>query len=228
MIKPSGKFQNLSSIQLHTFEAIQLCNGSRFSSPNGKRYIIPDIVSFGYLLNTIWNGAKYDDPYAESLLIEIERLIDRASLQLDKVDKRLNRLFSRRKLPKGIIIELNASEEIRTLPLDKKCFMTTHIKLFIILLASYDNLIRKIKTYREFTIINRRQEDSFTKRATKVLRAILMAAKNYKKNDIRRSDIVNKTPAGLVIIEKNGMLPLEVINREVYSQYGPSPILVDN
>jgi hypothetical protein len=39
---------------------------------------------------------------------------------------------------------------------------------------------------------------------------------------------VNKTPAGLAIIEKNGMLPLEIINREVYSQYGPSPILVDN
>lgn len=48
-----------------------------------KKYTINGLELYAMRLNKIWNRIKNDDPYAEMILIEIERRIERAKSKIN-------------------------------------------------------------------------------------------------------------------------------------------------
>lgn len=219
-IELAGRFQNRSELVLHTHDAVKLCEGGK-TDTNGDVHKIPGLFVFGILLNNIWNAVKSDDPYAEMTLIEIERLLDRAFVSLQKLDQRLERYRQQSKLPEGVILEINESRKASHLTLDGAAFHATHTRLLVILIATYDALIRKLLTCGAFGMINNKTRKQLLYLATKAVRSVLMSPTPYKKTGVTRNDILLKNERGQEALQKYGMVPLAILNREEHSRFGP-------
>lgn len=219
-IEHAGRFQNRSELILHTWDAVTLCDG-RKAIANEQQHGIPGLFVFGILLNNIWNAVKADDPYAEMTLIEIERLLDRAFTSLQKLDQRLEGYCQQNKLPEGLILEINESRKTSRISLDGAAFHATHTRMLVILIATYDALVRKLLTCGAFGIVNNKTRKQLLYLATKAVRSVLMSPTPFKKTGVTRDDILLKNEKGQEALEKHGMVPLAILNREEHSRFGP-------
>lgn len=222
-----GTFTNTSTWCFHTFQAHALLKGKVIEEDvgvGGKRYELPGLNSIGRRFNLIWDCAKNDDPYAEMTLIEIERLIKRATAALDKHQRKVKKAFNALEIPDGLDIVLNTSINTLTLTLDDIVFRTTYAKQLLIIIARYDVLVREIVTYREFGLIPARQAKAFLYHITKAIRAIFMETLRFKKTGVTRLDFQKETSTAKIAEAKMGVLPLAVIKGEITAEWGPNNV----
>lgn len=219
-----GKFEHNSALQIHTLQAKQLIieNKSSATTPEQKSYMICGLERFSFSLLRIWRRIRTDDPYAEMVLIEVERRIDNALKLLDRLSRDIDdRLTSQ--LP-GITLEIYRSKSPATISLNSAQFSTTHALLGARLIGLYDVLVRKLHTCKEFGVVNREYYTNYKYKSAKALRGVFAAPLLYKQLGVKRSDIIQKTEKGIEAVNKLGPVPLDILVRERRSEYGPQPI----
>jgi integrating conjugative element protein (TIGR03761 family) len=218
----TGKFNHESTLEIHTKQAKQLINENKQSqmTEGKKAYMIIGLDKFGGLLQNIWSQIRRDDPYAEMVLIEIER---RAINTFDLLEKLNHTIDSQLQLElPGITMAFYQSENPAVIPLNKRLFETTHALLGARLVGLYDLLIRKLHTCQQFGMINRNQSNHYKYKATKALRGVFAAPLLYKPLGVTRMDIIQKTDKGLSAIDQRGEIPLDILTREKQSKFGPT------
>lgn len=220
-----GALHNRSTLSIHTRQAASLCEGKSIEV-NNKRFKIPSLFVFGLTLSKLWQAVKADDPYAEQHLIEIERLITRGFEHIEKQEKRLAGFLLKKPTPQGMTMTLHESRQTLEISLDNEVFQATHTKMMSVLVASFDALVRTLITYKDFAIIDGKTYQGMLKRSTRVMRSILMSSTTYKKSEVTRGDILNKTDKGKHAVERFGLIPMALLRREQCSQYGPQPLFI--
>lgn len=220
---PSTGYINHSTLEIHTLEALQLCEGTTAPARNGKVYRVPSAFIFGLSVNKIWDHIKNDDPFAEFALINIEQQLGKAFDTIDKFERILERRKAKWQQPEGLTLEISQAEVPTTLSLNQKVFKTTHAKLLMVVIGRFDLLMRKLLTYRQFNIIKNTRFHTMRHRSMRSIRVVMQEARTYKPTGVTRQDIINHTEDGETTTQQLGIIPLSVLTREQRSQYGPSP-----
>ena len=216
-----GMLKTHFELTIHSKEARKLILGRVIDDDKNseKKYTINGLELYAIRLNKIWNRIKNDDPYAEMVLIEVERRIERAKSKINAEIKKSKSLLA--KAPQGISIGLSSSIKPITIELSSAKYYTIHTKLAAVLLADFDLLVRQLKSCIVIGQLTKVQYKKDVQRLETVIRGVLIAPSIYMNMDINREDIKQPTEKGKAAIDKFGLVPLAILNNEQHSSFGP-------
>lgn len=216
-----GVLRSNFELTIHSKEAQKLIEGRVIekNSEHDKKYTINSLELYSKRLNTIWHRVKNDDPYAEMLLIEIERRLERAKNKVNNATKDAELMLT--KSPPGISISVSSSIKPIKISLNDTKYYTIHAKLAAVLIADFDFLIRKLKSCIEIGQLTKSQYKKRIERLSTVIRGVLIAPSAYNNMNIDRKDILQATEKGKVAIEKFGLVPMNMLNNQQHSEFGP-------
>lgn len=213
-------YVNRSTVVIHTSEALSLLNGKAIQKSHKN---IPSLFAFGRKMNRIWNHARDDNPYAEHALIQIERQLDTAFEKLALCERLLNRSKEKWRAPGGItIVDCEAVEPAR-ITLNSSVFNTPHAKLLLVVIARFDDVMRTLKSYRQFNIVSNRRFHNLKRRAMRCIRACMHEARSYRSMAVTRRDILQQTDVGIAAVTQFGIISLGILRNQERSLYGPHP-----
>jgi len=219
-----GVLKTHFELTVHSKETIRLLTGRVINNEAKapKKYTINGLESYALRLNNIWHRIKNDDPYAEMVLIEIERRIERAKHKISTAIEKAEKTLA--KAPNGISIGISSSVKPITINLDNVKYYTVHTKLAAVLLADVDLLIRTLKSCIALGQLTKTQYKKDVKKIETVIRGVLISPSIYINMHINREDIKKQTEKGKVAIEKLGLVPLDILNNQQHSSFGPISI----
>lgn len=213
-------------LQLHSRKAIELLADKR-TVQGAQQHKIFGFRTFCTLARTVWRKAYEDDPYAELILIEIERRIQNCCETLTQCDHSLdaalnqhtgNRLLLSMVHAYSLSSQPGGAEFTNEPTLVHPNPDLPHANMGGALLALYDLLIRKASTFRRFGIINGGVFHKCIKDGRASLRGVFAAPCMYKDHGVTRDDILNHTIEGVAAIEANGPVPEAILNRSLISK----------
>ena len=216
--------QTRAELELHTIQAQNILHGNKkIKRANSGKYNTIGLKVFGFMILRIWQQIRADDPYAESVLIETERCIDNAFKFIHRKNIIIDTKLELESEFPGLKFEIYTSPNPKVIPLNSIIYSTTHANLAARLIGLYDLLVRKLVTCKKYAIISRHTFESHLSNSSQIVRGSLSAPTAYKKFNIKRQDIVQHTPNAQAAIEKLGILPAEILNKQTHSTYGPKP-----
>jgi integrating conjugative element protein (TIGR03761 family) len=210
-------------LTIHSKEAQKLIEGRIIERDSEleleKKYTINGLELYSKRLNTIWYRVKNDDPYAEMVLIEIERRLERAKNKIHHATKDAEIML--KKSPPGISISVSSSTNPIKISLNHTKYYTIHAKLAAVLIADFDFLIRKLKSCIEIGQLTKSQYKKRIESLSTVIRGVLITPSVYNNMNIDRKDILQSTEKGKAAIEKFGLVPMDMLNNNQHSKFGP-------
>lgn len=216
-----GSLRANFELTIHSKEAKKLIKGREIekNSESGKAFSINGLELYSRRLNSIWYRIKNDDPYAEMVLMEVERRIERAKKKIKSATEDAELIL--KKTPPGISIGLSSSIKPIKFSLNDSKYYTIHTKLAAVLIAEFDFLVRKLKSCIESGQLTKSQYKRDIGKLTTAIRGVLIAPSIYMNMNISRKDILEPTENGKTAIERFGLVPFAILNNEQHSEYGP-------
>lgn len=220
------KRNNPLALQLHSARAIELL-ADKQTTLDEHQHKIFGFRTFCTLARTTWRKAHEDDPYAELVLIEIERRIQNCCETLGQYNRDLdavlnqhtgNRMLLSMVHAYSLSSHLNGSEFTKEPALVHPNTDLPHANMGAALLALYDLLVRKAAIFRHFGIINGKDFHKYIKEGRASLRGIFAAPCMYKDLGVTRDDIIHQTVEGMAAVEANGPVPEAILNRSLLSK----------
>ncbi len=218
-----GHLVNTSVLRLHTYKAQSLVDGKAIVDAKHEgeaKYSVPSIKEVGHRINTIWECAKKDDPYADLVLLEIERLITRACDNFLRAETLLSERVKKMQLPDELSLHIGAAKNSSEMPLDHPAFRSTHCKQLILLIARFDHFMRTVMTYQEFGLISVKRASTIERGTRRAIRGAMMAALRFRYTGVTRRDLSENNPLAQSAIEKMGALPHDILTRERQPKWG--------
>lgn len=215
------------ALQLHSQKAIELLADKR-TAQGAQQHKIFGFRTFCTLTRTVWHKAHEDDPYAELVLIEIERRIQNACETLSQCSRDLDAVLGKHthnnlllSLVQAYSVsgQLNGGDFVKEPLIIHAHADLPHANMGSALLALYDLLIRKASVFRHFSIINGGTFHKCIKDGRTSLRGVFAAPCIYKDLCVTRDDIVNQTVEGIKAVEANGPVPEAILNRVLSSKF---------
>jgi integrating conjugative element protein (TIGR03761 family) len=230
------KRNNPLALQLYSQRTIELLSDKR-TTQDEQQHKIFGFRTFCTLARTVWRKAHEDDPYAELVLIEIERRIQNCCEVLAQCNRDLDSVLNQHtgnRLLLSLVHAYSSSSQLTNSGFTKEPTLVhpntdlPHANMGGALLALYDLLIRKAFIYRHFGIITGKVFYKFLKDGRASLRGVFAAPCMYKDFGVTRDDIINQTVEGIAAVEANGPIPEAVLNRSLLSKlrsgtYTPRP-----
>lgn len=225
-----GVYANGSTWCFHSYQAQTLLQGRKVvtAPDSGKRYEVPSLNHVGKRLNTMWYCSKSNDPYADAALIEIERLLERANRVLQRYDGLMMKEVKNRTLPNGFSLDINTSTQPMVLTLNDIAYKTPHCKQLVLLIASFDDFVRKLTTYREFGLLTSINSDLYLFRVTRSIRAVFMESMRFNQTGVTRHDVFEDNDVAAKAAEKMGGLPMDILRGERRPLWSPQGVVSVN
>lgn len=211
-----GSLRSPMSITMHTHHAARLWFGRRAKEGQASHSII-GMGRFIMLMDQMKNAAAQNDPYADHWLIRMEERLEKAREDLRELQQQVDELLG--KVPPAISIEDNLNIQPLTLPLFVGCQLGY---IGIYLLTEYDTLARRILLANHTAMIGRKQMEQWLDRGAHEIRSVYGLAQQYRHAGITRDDIAANNAKAREAIEKFGVLPQEVLEGTVRSNYAPA------
>lgn len=213
-----GHLVSASRLRLHTYKAQSLVDGKVIAnndeSAGTSKFNIPSIIEVGHLLNALWACAKSDDPYADLVLLDIERLIDRANELLTRAHDNVSKRVKKMKLPDEFTLAIGAAQHSSELLLDHPAFRSTHCKQLLLLIARFDHFMRTLFTYQEFGFITAKKATAYERGTKRAIRGAMMAACRFHMTGVTRRDLTEENNAVANLAKrKMGVLPKDILDR---------------
>lgn len=212
--KKPGALRTRGEVQLHTRLAHRLFYGRRRDDKKKIRPIT-GLVRFAINMNQINELASRDDPYADQVMLDVEKALIEAEELVQSNIVAVKDLLSDLD---GITIKYNGSVEPVTVPLE---FKTTYGFVAARLLYQYDKLVRMAQAAMHVGMMF---EDDWGKvvRASgrKIRRAFGMSA-GYRFSGVNRNDIAANNAAARAAKEKYGELPQSTLDGSKRGKYAP-------
>jgi len=217
----AGAFRNSAVMQIHSHQAIELFHGRRADAKAIEpwhRYSVPGLLLFAKILREVWQCAERDDPYADWLLLHVERALQRARtfIRLE-----LEALATQHTLmPETVTLGVCTSEEPVSVPLD---FNTPYGFQGAYLIADYDALVRRAETARRTGALVRADHDHLLRVAGRRVRRVFRAVLHHwnKHVPVTREDLLQNNARAQAAIQAMGELPSDIISAATRAEMAP-------
>lgn len=215
------------ALQLHSQKAIELLADKR-TTQGAQQHKIFGFRTFCALARTVWRKAYEDDPYAELVLIEIERRIQNACETLSQCGRDLDTMLGKHTQNSLLLAliqaysvsgQLNGGEFVKEPVVVHAHADLPHANMGSALLALYDLLIHKASIFRHFGIINGGTFHKCIKDGRTSIRGVFAVPCMYKDCNVTRDDIVHQTVEGIKAVDANGPVPEAILNRVLLSKF---------
>ncbi len=207
---------------LNTKEALSLFHGRK-----GKKNKIVGIIgikSFATRVRQITNATRNDDPYADLMLLRIEKALEDCNGTLKKYKEDID---------KKIISKVGDSykDKINTTNNEPVILETSYSSVFaniaLQVLTNADEVFLLIYALGHIGGITRQDKFKNFFEVKTLIRKTLLSVTGYHYLGINRNDIVLLTARGVQAVEKMkslGELPDDVLNAKYRSKYAPNII----
>jgi len=213
--KRPGMLKTQGSLVIHTRSAHRLFYGRRRDDEKGIRPIV-GLVRFALNMNQLCLLAAADDPYADTVLLEVEKKLEACNTAIAEYVAELETLISD---IDGISIDIYDSVEPIRVPLE---FKTTYGFLGARLVSQYDKLIRLAQSAKHVGLFFKKDWTRVVGTMGRMIRHVFQLSANYRYTGVKRDDIVANTAVARSAIEKYGELPQEILKGETRAKYAPA------
>lgn len=214
---------------IHTRHAMAAVTDRR-KQDKAKTHKIFGFKTYCSLTRNVWRKAHEDDPYADLVLIEIERRLDRCAETLAHCGSDLDKHLDGHKAGRLADTMLRAyafcgcfqRREFLDQPYSIRVNSANpHANLGGGLIALYDLFIRRALACRHFGIIRGNTFHKYLHDCRTALRGVFAAPCLYKDLGITREDIAQQTVEGLAALDANGPVPEAVLARKLTAKFRP-------
>ncbi|HED4491016.1 TPA: TIGR03761 family integrating conjugative element protein [Yersinia enterocolitica] len=217
--KKVGALHSELQIDLHTYYAISTWEGRERGA---RKDTIIGMPRFFRLVSSISRDSLADNPYADAVMYQLEKLIDEAHKNIQHLLNEANSIIA--DLPSGISLSsvvssspLNIGVHSHT-PLGYRC---------VYLLVGFDQLALKLFQAHHYGFISRQHRDDQLHQGGYQIRKIFSAAQHYRSFPINRTDIVMETDTIHPAQQYFGDLDREVLLGKKRSRFSP-PVNAEN
>ncbi|MEW8385810.1 MAG: PFL_4669 family integrating conjugative element protein [Candidatus Thiodiazotropha taylori] len=207
-----GNLKTKGSVVIHTRSAHDLFYGRRGDRESGINQIV-GLTQFATNANNLSLLCKRDDPYAEAALIKIENLFDDIQKDLSKKITHLNSILDNMG---GVTIDFHESEDPITIPLE---FGTPYGYIATRCLSQYDKLVTLAYSAKQTGLIVQSDWHRYVIRTRTKLRHIFHLSNLYRFGGATRDDIAANNAVARAVIEKYGVLPLQILDKELLARF---------
>lgn len=213
-VKKVGALHSELRIDLHTFYAISAWEGRERGT---RKDTIIGMPRFFRLVSSINRDSLADNPYADAVMYQLEKLIDDAHLNIQCLLDEASGLIAN--LPGGISLSsivsrspLNIGVHSHT-PLGYRC---------VYLLVGFDQLALKLFQAHHYGFISRQHRDDRLHQGGYQIRKIFSAAQHYRSFPITRRDVVMETETIHPAQQYFGEVDREVLLGKKRSRFSPT------
>lgn len=207
-----GRLKTKGSVVIHTRSAHDLFYGRRGDKESGVNQIV-GLTLFATNANNLAMLCKRDDPYAEAVLIKIEKLFDDFENDLKTKVQHLQGLLDGME---GMVIDFHESEEPITIPLE---FGTPYGYIAVRCLSQYDKLVTLAYSAKQTGLLVQADWHRYVVKTRTKLRHIFHVSTRYRFGGATRDDIAANNAAARSVIEKYGDLAEEILMKDLRARF---------
>ena len=204
-----GALRNQARLEIQTRQAQFLLDGR-----TGPRGII-GLLQFARRLGDVCQAVQRDDPYADWMLLRVEESVAAAKAFIQEKNiatgKALNGLGAMK-------IELARTREPAMVDL---VFGTPYGFMGAYLLSDYDELARSVLTAQHCAVFDRRQAGELIRACGNAVRRVYQLPAAWRRTDITRDDVRQRTDAAANAAELMGALPEAVLAMNRRGKFAP-------
>lgn len=213
LIRQPGRLRGDASMEIQTRQAQRLVYGRR--AQGIAKPAIVGLTRFAAQLMQIWNSAAKDDPWADWLLVQVERELIEGRESIEHLMKQVN---GRLKSAPAVNVDLAQSIEPIKVSL---MFTSPYAFMGAYLLADFDELVRAILTCRHVGLFDRDTADRTLREGGRMVRRTFNSSQGYRQLAVCREDVRQGTARGARALEMLGPLPQEVIDGTLRADHAP-------
>lgn len=202
-------------LEVHTHEALRLILGRRRTA---RKAPISGLIAFASAVNSIWQAADGDDPYALWWLVKIETGIEQCRAHLNDQFQETAILH-----PDAEVLEVDTAESeqpYRT----RLAFSNPYAYRAAHMLGEYDILVRSCYTLAFVGVGNPDDLRIIVAEAGHQVRRAFAIPQGFKTCAIDRDDIRQNNERARRAVELMGPLPDEILNGETLPVFVPADI----
>lgn len=218
--KHPGQLRTRGEIIIHTRSAHRLFYGRRKDDKKGIKPIT-GLIRFALNMNHISDLAAKDDPYADAVLLEVERALLAAEKMIREHVAALEELLSDME---GISIYFHESVAPIKVPIE---FRTTYGFIAARLLSRYDKLVRLAQSAMHVGLFFEEDWGRVVRKSGRVIRRVFHLSSSYRYVGVTRDDMAANNQVARNAIEKYGTLPQAILEGSKRGKYAP-PIVRDS
>ena len=200
-----GALQGEVWLKVQTYQAQTLIRGRR--SSDGKSAII-GLIGFADRLKSMWQAARFDDPYADWWLLRVEQAIADSRAQLQKVQQQLEALAASQS---GLEFTIATSSQPQRVSLQ---FANPYAFRAAQMLAEFDRMLCTAMTCRHLGIDLPAGLNEQVNASGRWVRRVFAAPQGFASMGINRDDLLHNTAAADRARKQMGELPGEVLSGE--------------
>ncbi|EMY6611202.1 DUF1845 family protein [Vibrio parahaemolyticus] len=198
-LKPrTSKTKPEVTVGYYTKEAAELLINRKIEKNDGRKPIhVTGLEGFDFKLFTILDNAKADNPFADSLLREIEdqsnELLENIHAQTDGIEQRMATKFRSNQAS----LNIKKSDFLTTISPRFRNQLTMHL---LWITKSIDNLHRVVNIAKSQAVINEREARTYQTGAIRKFRHIVTLASRYRNLPVTRKDLALQTAQGVRVL----------------------------
>lgn len=200
-----GALQGEVWLTVQTYQAQSLIRGRR--SSEGKSAIV-GLIGFADRLKSLWQAARFDDPYADWWLIKVEGAIAASRSQLQQVQEQLEALPP---LHNGFEFAIAKSSQPQRVSLQ---FANPYAFRAAQMLAEFDQMLCAVMTFRHLGVDFPTTLDEQVNASSRWVRRVFAVPQGYHSLSVCRDDLRQHTARAEKAREQMGELPQDILSGE--------------
>jgi integrating conjugative element protein (TIGR03761 family) len=196
---------------LHTRQAQRLVEGRA-----GPRPVV-GLLMFAARVGEMCQAIREDDPYADWILLRVERELDKAKSLLAEKDAQLNRMLGE---TDGVSIGLAESSEPTRIQIN---FGNAYGYQGVFLLRDYDNLVRTALTLGHCGLLERARVAEILNACGGAVRRAFQEAMAWRRTGVTRDDVKKNAESAQAATQSMGELPDYALAWERRARFAPAP-----
>ena len=210
-----GRIVTKGQIQIHTRAAHDLFYGRKSDRENGVVQIV-GLVMFASLTNQLITLCREDDPYAEAVLIKIEKLLSDLENRVDELKAQFEGVLQQ---VEGMEIGFHASVRPISLPIS---FASPYGFIAARCLVKFDRVFLHAYSAKHAGLISQNAWHESIIRTRASFRNLFQLAKHYRFAGVTRDDLAANNAKARDAIEKYGELPESILTGTQRSRFARS------
>jgi integrating conjugative element protein (TIGR03761 family) len=176
------------------------------------------LLQFAKFTNTMWNAAKFDDPYAEWTLFKTYQALIDAREKIKVIKKQLTLQFTHHQ---GVEIRLSSSSDPMQCALR---FSTPFGYMGAYLLADVDYVVRQILTLERVGVLLE-PENISVKQIAQFIQQVFDIPRSWHPTEITRKDVLENNEKYQQAKTQLGELPDDVLHQKIDFSFLPKKMV---
>ncbi|PUB72143.1 MAG: TIGR03761 family integrating conjugative element protein [gamma proteobacterium symbiont of Ctena orbiculata] len=210
-----GRIITKGQIQIHTRTAYELFYGRKTDRENGVVQIV-GLVMFASLTNQLITLCRVDDPYAEAVLIKVEKLLSELETRIDDLKSQFEEVLQQ---VEGMDIVFHESVHPVSVPIT---FASPYGFIAARCLVKFDRVFLHAYSAKHAGLISKKAWQESVIRTRSSFRNLFQLAKHYHFAGVTRSDLAANNAKARDAIAKYGELSESILQGTQRSRFARS------